>query len=178
MRPLILILIAFTLLALRGPAEFLSDKKCAVTFEINNAGVPVTGTIEGVSGQINFDTKDMKRSRIAATAKPQTIRTGIGIRDKHLQREDYFNSNSFPEITITSNAFWKVGRNRFMGQFMLTIKGITREIRILFSVTHEEQAVVYSGQFEINRLDFALGEKSLILGDTVKVFVMVRVLPT
>jgi polyisoprenoid-binding protein YceI len=146
-----------------------------VEFRIMNAGVEVTGVIEAVRVDINFDEKNLHENTIIATARTANIRTGILIRDKHLQRGDYFHADLYPEITLTSIAFKKTAQHKFLGTFILKIKNVTREVTIPFSIRQDGNTLTYSGTFEIDRLDFGLGEKSLILSNVVKVFVSSRV---
>ncbi|HYG18546.1 MAG TPA: YceI family protein [Ohtaekwangia sp.] len=58
-----------------------------------------------------------------------------------------------------------------MGEFDLTIKGITRTVSIPFTVRRQNNSTLYKGSFEINRLDFGLGEKSAILDERVKIHI-------
>jgi polyisoprenoid-binding protein YceI len=107
---------------------------------------------------------------IVATANTATISTGIAIRDKHLMRSDYFNTKQYPEIRLVSKSIRKSGR-QFIGEFDLTIKGITRTVAIPFTVRRHNNATLYRGSFEINRLDFKLGEKSAILDERVEIYI-------
>ncbi|QHT68770.1 YceI family protein [Rhodocytophaga rosea] len=145
-----------------------------VAFSIYNAGMEVMGNIQGISADIAFKPDDLEHSYIHATADPATLQTGIGIRDKHLQRIDYFDVKNHPHLRIVSKGFRKTGKNTFTGRFDLTMKGITKEIAIPFKVLEKQYATIYKGNFEINRLDFNLGEKSAILDEKVKIFIEVH----
>ena len=106
---------------------------------------------------------------IQVSADPSSIETGIGIRDKHLRRSDYFDTNTYPEIRLQSKSFRKTGKNEFEGKFDLTIKSTTKEITIPFTRKKKGDITYYEGDFEINRLDFNIGEESLTLDETVRV---------
>lgn len=146
----------------------------SVVFSIRNAGLAVNGTIGGISADIAFDPDDLDHSHMQATADPATVQTGIGIRDRHLLRSDYFDVKNHPRVQMVSKAFRKTGKNAFTGQFDLTIKEITREVTIPFTAIRKSNAMVYTGEFEVNRLDFNLGEKSPILAEKVKVCIRVQ----
>lgn len=139
-----------------------------VIFSIVNAGSEVKGTMEILTADIHFNPKDLAQSTISASADPASINTGIAIRDKHLKRADYFNVEKYPEVRLQSTAFRKAGR-RFIGYFDLTIKGITRPVIITFTCTPGTNSLLFSGSFDISRLDFNLGEKSVILSERVKI---------
>jgi polyisoprenoid-binding protein YceI len=138
-------------------------------FTILNAGMEVTGTIENIKGEIKFDSENLGHSVVDITADPRTIQTGIAIRDKHLKRKDYFDVEKYPVISMSSKSFRRAGKNKFVGRFALTIKGQTRTIEVAFTVKHGSKAIHYEGNFEINRLDFNLGEKSTILDEKVRI---------
>ncbi|MBD0259697.1 MAG: YceI family protein, partial [Cytophagales bacterium] len=132
----------------------------SIAFSIGNAGFPVRGTLDGIRADVSFHPDNLAGSRIAATADPATLRTGIGIRDKHLQRPDFFDVVNHPQIRLVSTAFCKKGKNAFVGQFELTIKGITKTVTLPFTRSRRGSVTTYRGQLELDRLDFKLGETS------------------
>lgn len=147
----------------------LKAQSCKIMFNIKNAGFEVIGTIDAREVEVSFDKHDLTHSFMIASASPVSINTGIGLRDKHLKKADYFHVEGFPEIKMESLKFTKRGNNEFTGDFNLTIKNITRQVRIPFTITRENGFVIYHGQFQMNRLDFKLGKESLLLDDVVTV---------
>jgi len=139
-----------------------------LSFTATNAGITVSGTLDG-SAEINFNPADLRNSTIRAMASPTTIHTGIAIRDKHLQKEDFFNTRQYPLIVLHSKHFRKTGHQSFSGDFDLTIKSVTRPVTIVFSRILEKNAARYEGHFEMNRLDFSIGEKSMVLDEVVRI---------
>jgi polyisoprenoid-binding protein YceI len=152
-----------------------ADFKGEVKFSIRNAGLQVEGTMGVHSLDIKFNPENLTQSVIHAKANPSTIQTGINIRDKHLKRSDYFNVDQYPEIVLRSQSISRTSKNKFTGQFELTIKGITKTITIPFVRTQERNAVRYQSNFQINRLDFNLGEPSAILDKEVTIGVDIYV---
>jgi polyisoprenoid-binding protein YceI len=143
---------------------------CLVKFSVYNAGMEATGTLGVATAQIKFHSDELDPSTISATADPATIQTGIAIRDKHLKRSDYFDIEKYNAINLTSKSIRKMGKNKYKGVFNLTMKGITKSIVIPFNLVYEDKSIIYRGVFEINRLDFNLGEESLILDKKVKIY--------
>lgn len=140
-----------------------------VVFYIDNAGITVEGSMGGLKADIAFDPRKANKNRIAASLDPATIQTGIGIRDKHLKRSDYFDVEQYPKITLTSTGFGKTGKDELLGTFILKIKDIEREVKIPVTYTYTSDGLSLSGNFTINRLDFGLGEESIILSDEVRI---------
>ena len=153
---------------LAGPPVVI---QCSVPFSIRNAGLEVQGTLAGVEADIAFHPSDLARSHITATADPATLQTGIGLRDKHLQGPDYFDAKTHPCIRLRSKAFRKTGKDAFNGWFEVTIKGVTKETSIPFTVRRVGVSTEYRGNFELDRLDFNLGEESPILDRKVRIFI-------
>lgn len=157
-----------------GPAGPPAILQSSVRFTIRNAGLAVEGTLAGIEADISFRRDDLAGSHITATADPATLRTGIGLRDKHLQRPDYFDAQKHPRIHLRSKAFRKTGRDAYTGRFDVTIKGITKETDLPFTVRRAGVSTEYRGNFEVDRLDFDLGEASPILDRKVQVFITVH----
>lgn len=168
------VIILLLLLALKvDPEKCDNTPLWSVKFSIENAGFEVGGTLNVVEAEIKFDPENLERSYIHASADPSTIQTGISIRDKHLKRSDYFDVVNFPKIRIHSKSFKKDGAHTYTGKFDLTMKGITREIEIPFTI-RKNTGVHYEASFEINRLDFNIGDASLTLDEKVKISISVQ----
>jgi len=151
----------------RTDPTYLVNAHCSVNFKVINAGLEVEGTLKVKHANIKFDPDNLRHASIQVSADPSSIETGIGIRDKHLRRRDYFDTNTYPEIQLKSTSFSKQGKNEFTGKFDLTIKSTTKEITIPFTRKKKGDTTYYEGDFEINRLDFNIGEESLTLDETV-----------
>ncbi|GHN02597.1 hypothetical protein WSM22_40860 [Cytophagales bacterium WSM2-2] len=124
--------------------------------------------------RIQFDPRDLKQSKIAAIADPSTIQTGIEIRDNHLKRSDFFDVKEYPVISLESKSLR--GKKEFTGEFELIMKGNRKVVSIPFQVTRTPGGFTYQGKFEINRMDFHLGDKSLTLSEKVIIAIKATVL--
>lgn len=140
-----------------------------VRFLIKNAGITVEGHLDSLEAEVLFYPRKPSKSRIIASVAPSTIRTGIKIRDKHLTRSDYFDVAHYPAISLRSLGFTQKDQSTLLGRFELTIKNVTREITMLIHYLESDKTLRLEGICMINRLDFGLGEKSLILADDVEV---------
>ena len=142
-----------------------------VNFVIKNAGLNVNGSINGLEGFITMDPQGKAPVKIEGTIDPNTIKTGIGMRDNHLKKADYFNVKEFPKIYMISTLVTKNSGHKYTGNFDLTIKDIKKNISIPFIFSTTRNGYTLQGEFSINRLDFGLGETSMILSDTVKIII-------
>ena len=140
-----------------------------VNFIINNAGLKVNGSMSGLNGFILIDPQNLSLYKIEGTIDPSTIQTGIALRDKHLKKADYFNVAESATIFMTSTHIKKSSNRKYVGNFDLTIKGIKRSVAIPFTLSSTDNVYLLKGEFSINRLDFNLGESSIVLSDDVTV---------
>ena len=145
-----------------------------ITFKIKNAGFKVDGSFKGFSAQILFDPTKLSESSILASVETKTINTGIGMRDKHIKKEEYFNAEKYPKITMKSVKFIDKGKNNYIGSFQLTIKSITKTIDIPFTFVENVSIGTFNGSFEINRQEYTVGGNSWTMSDNVIVNIKIN----
>jgi polyisoprenoid-binding protein YceI len=146
--------------------------KSEIKFSIQNAGLTVNGTLGAVSGLIELNPEKIAASNLELNVSAASINTGISMRDGHLKKKEYFDVAAFPNISLKSKFFGKQG-DVFRGYFLLTLKGITKDVTIPFSLKKEGDLTLAEGSFMINRLDFGVGSKSLVMGNEVRITVKV-----
>jgi polyisoprenoid-binding protein YceI len=147
-----------------------------ISFVIKNAGLNVNGSIGGLEGTMTINSTSQLIDKIEGTLDANTILTGINLRDNHLKKKDYFNVKDFPKIIMTSTEIKKSGGRKYTGIFDLTIKDITKKITVPFSLSEVGNVYKLKGEFSINRLDYGLGESSVVLSDNVTVTLEVNVI--
>ncbi|MEP6595455.1 MAG: YceI family protein [Ginsengibacter sp.] len=147
------------------------DESSKVYFSVKNFGINTGGTLSGLKGSVLFDPVNLTTSNFDVSVDVKTIDTDIENRDEHLRGDRYFDAEKYPlivirSIKINSNTA-KMGEYYFTGT--LTMHSITKNISFPFTATPRGDDYLFSGHFEINRLDFSVGEPSSVLGKTVKV---------
>ena len=145
-----------------------------INFKIKNAGLTVNGSLQGFEGDIDFDPDNLQSSKITASVQVETIDTGIGMRDNHLKKDDYFDAEKYPKITMVSKSFTKKSDGSYEGLFDLTIKGHTEEITLPFSITEGNNTRTFTTNFELDRRDYGVGGNSFILSDKVEASIKVE----
>ena len=146
----------------------------SVKFKIKNAGFNVDGTFNGLTAKIVFDASKGYGNSIDATLESKSINTGNGTRDGHLKKTDYFDVVSFPVINMKATLFGKEKDGSFKGYFKLTMKGKTKDVLVPFSFTEKDGKATLKGTFTINRLDFGVGESSMILSNSATITIEVN----
>ena len=145
-----------------------------ITFKIKNAGLTVDGSFKGLEANIHFDPAKAYGNKIEASIDVKTINTSIDARDKHLKKEEYFDADKFPRISMTATSFSKGDDGKFKGFFNVTIKGNTKTVPVIFTFTETNGKATFMGTFKINRLDFKVGESSWVMSDDVNITIVVE----
>lgn len=155
-----------------GQQKLVSSK---VVFTIENAGIEVNGSFTGLTGNFRFNSDNYLGSTMEAIIPVSTIKTGNSMRDGHLKKKEYFDVEQYSEIKIKSKFFGKQG-DQFKGYFLLSIKGVTKEVIVPFTMIEKGQVMLLNGTFELNRRDYNVGGKSLLMSDKVKIQVSLELL--
>lgn len=148
----------------------VDDQQSSVTFRIRNFGLEVEGTLSKVSGTVVFDPSNIEASSFRLSADPATIDTGISLRDKHLQKNEYLDAGKYKTIDFVSTRVARMDGNVVVTG-NLTIKGTTKEILVPVNIT---PMMEFDGSFTINRLDYKVGSGSFSLADEITVVFSIR----
>jgi polyisoprenoid-binding protein YceI len=164
----IFVFIGVILIACSGVSNAQSPAtRSAITFEIKNLGIITGGSISGLLTKVHFAPENLNSSILEASVDVSTINTDNSSRDEHLRSEDFFDAAHYPKISLKSVAFKHKSGNNYTGTFTLTIKDKSKQIEMPFTFLDKENTVKFKGAFKINRLDFGIGSKSMILSDEV-----------
>ena len=150
--------------------------KVSVSFTIRNAGLSVEGSFRGFTGELIFDPNAPEKGNISASVDAGTIETGIGMRNNHLKKTDYFDVATHPRISLKSVKMARQSGKNYEGTFALTLKGTTRTVIIPFTFSEEGSTGTFNGQFTLNRLDYKVGGKSLLMSNDVTLKMNVQVM--
>lgn len=141
------------------------DNGSTIGFTIKNIGVNVAGKFTGLTGNIIFDPSNLSVSLFSVSVNSATVDTEIKARDNHLRKEDYFHVERYPKISFMSKNIVANGVGQYTVTGTLEIKGIIKEISFPFTANLNNEGYLFKGSFRINRRDFKVGGRSLILSD-------------
>ncbi len=149
-----------------------TDDGSKIHFTIKNFGIKTGGELGNIKGEIYFFTTDLSACRFNVTVDASTVDTDNESRDSHLKESEYFDAEKFPLISITSTKIDKTNKTEsgfyyFTGN--LTIRDSTKLVSFPFHVEKVNDSWLFTGEFEIDRLDFGVGDKSAVLSNTVNV---------
>jgi len=148
------------------------DAGSKVHFNIRNFGIKTGGQLSGLKGEIFFFTSDLAACRFDVTVDPSTVDTDNQSRDKSLKGSEYFEVKKYPLITISSTKIDKTNKTE-SGYYYFTgninMHGVTKQISFPFHIEKVNDTYLFTGNFEINRLDFGVGSNSAVLSNKVDV---------
>lgn len=99
----------------------------------------VRGAFNHVSGVAVIDTNDLAASRVKVVLRTASIDTRNSDRDAHLRSPDFFDAQTYPEITFDSTSLDEVGDGSYIVNGQLTIRDITRTVSIPLSLVGVER---------------------------------------
>ena len=149
-----------------------ADAGSKVHFVIKNFGINTGGDFTGLKGEITFLPENLSESKFSVTVSTTTIDTDNSMRDKSLVSDEYFDAAKFPVLQLVSTKIAKTNKTAdgfyyFTGN--LTIKGITKTISFPFQAKKVNGDYLFTGNFEIDRTEYGVGEKNIVLSNKVLV---------
>jgi polyisoprenoid-binding protein YceI len=122
----------------------------------------VRGSFNEFEGSGYFDAENPERSDLALTIQAASIDTRNADRDGHLKSNDFFDMESYPEITFASTAVEQVDPENYRVTGDLTIKGVTKPVTVDFEYTgsavdpYGNQRIGVEGRTTVNRKDWGV----------------------
>jgi polyisoprenoid-binding protein YceI len=136
----------------------------------------VRAGFKNITGTIDFDPENIEAASVDATINvSEMTSTGLPDRDNHLKSADFLDAENFPTITFKSKSVEKTGKNRATITGDLTIRGVTREIKLdaefLGQVVspYGQTVAGFEATTQINREDFGLTWNMMVEGGGVLV---------
>ena len=113
-----------------GPTQWRIDRNHSrANFSVrHNVVSTVRGQLGPISGTIEYDGKDVKSIAADVTIDVTQLDTQAEGRDAHLRRDDFFNTEKFPNMTFKSKRVEPVSDGRFRLIGDLTIRDKTNEV--------------------------------------------------
>lgn len=122
----------------------------------------VRGSFNEFEGSGYFDAENPANSRLALTIQAASIDTRNADRDGHLKGNDFFDMETYPEITFASTAVEQVDDSNYRVTGDLTIKGVTKPVTVDFEYTgsavdpFQNQRIGFEGKTTVNRKDWGV----------------------
>lgn len=140
----------------------------------------VRGSFGEFEGTAHLDAADPSQSSAKLTVKVASLTTGQEQRDAHLRSPDFFDIETYPEITFSSTSVEKVDDETYRLTGDLTIKDQTKPVTVEFTFNGSAKdpygnlRAGFEGKVTVNRKDWglswnaALETGGLLVSDKIK----------
>jgi polyisoprenoid-binding protein YceI len=151
--------LALSFSALAAAAAYrLDPAKSTLSFAFNQAGARSEGQFKKFDVQLTLDPKQPAAGKLQVVVQVGSLDTADAERDQILKDADLFNVAKFPEARFVSTSIASKGADSYEATGKLTIRGVTREARVPFTLKASGAAADMKGQFAIRRLDYGVGQ--------------------
>lgn len=150
-------------------------EKSAVGFVATQSGREFSGAFERFTADILFSADDLENSKVVAEIDMASVDAGSGDRNEALPGRAWFDLKTHPKAVFASETFKTAPDGRYVAQGVLTMKGVSKPVALLFSLTEEGGVTKMQGTTTLVRTDFDVGSGQWSAGDTIGLEVKVVV---
>lgn len=152
-----------------------------VSFKVRHLVSKTSGQFTEFDGTIVADFGNLDASSVAFTINAASIDTQNEDRDKHLRSGDFFDVETYPEITFTSSKITKSGDQTYAVTGTLTMHGVSKTVTLPVAFLGEikdpwgNTKAGFEIETKVDRKDYgiiwnkALDAGGMILGDEVEI---------
>jgi len=161
----------------------------SVGFSVRHMLSKTKGNFKVFEGTFDFDKNSKVVKDITFKIKTASIDTNNQKRDDHLRGSDFFESETYPEITFVAEKIKKSKDSKYELTGPLTLHGVTKTVTFLGeylgNVTNPwgQDVASFSASAEINRKDFGLiwnktlDNGGVLIGETVQISIEIEATP-
>ena len=173
----LLVALFLTLTAAAQDTWKIDPPHTAAQFSVRHLGIStVRGAFTKVSGTVQYDPANPAKTSIQATIDAASVDTRVGMRDKDLRSDHYFDVEKYPTITFQSKKVEPAGPGKLKVTGDLTIHGITKEAVLDVDGPSApmkdpwgNQRMGASATTKINRMDFGVAGGAGAVGDEITI---------
>jgi polyisoprenoid-binding protein YceI len=145
------------------PVHYTLDaSRSLLRFAFVQAGANNTGRFGKFTTDVTFAGDNLAASKIDVTVDIASLDTGDQERDDTLKGADLFDIKKFPQARFIATRFTTTGGGRYDAQGKLTIRNVTRDLRmpITFQSRSEDGKNIgfMTGRAVIKRLEYGVGQ--------------------
>ena len=133
------------------------------------------GEFTDYTAKIIFDPENLSNASIDVSVSMESAETGSRERDGALPGSDWFKIKEFPTAEFVSTDIKSVGEGSYEATGALTIRDVTKDIVLPFTLDIEEDTALAKGSVTLLRTDFGVGQGEFATGKWVGLEVDVTV---
>src|SRR4051812_17124106 len=140
-----------------APAHFVQAAGSTLGFTFEQAGAAGNGSFRQFATTFDYDANDLGASRLDVKVQIGSLDTKDKDRDSTLASADLFDAQKYPYATYTARSLVK-GTNGVEAVGKLTIRNVTKELRVPLTIKPAGAGLELSGTVTIKRLDYGVGQ--------------------
>lgn len=145
----------------------------SLAFTFSQLGADNTGRFKTFATEFSYDEANPAQGSLLVRVMIESIDTGDAERDGTLKSTDLFDAKGHPAATYVARSLARGAAGGLEAVGKLTIRGVSRDLRLPLTLKPTANGLELSGQVSINRLDFGVGQgewkSTESVGDEVKV---------
>lgn len=129
-----------------------------LSFTTSWSGSSIEGRFNRWTADILFGPEALDRSKVSVSIDLASAVSGDQQRDESMQGEDWFDTAKHAKATFTATRFEKTGDNRYVAHGQLSLRGVTKPVRLPFTLKIEGDKARVSGVTTLDRTAFGVGQ--------------------
>ncbi len=131
--------------------------KSKLGFTVSWGGQPFNGAFRSWKSDIDFDPADLAHSHAEITIDLGSETSGDAETDGGIKSADGFAVSQFPNAVFRTTGFTHKSGNDYVAAGTLSIKGVSRNIALPFTLTLSGNSAHVVGHAQVMRTDFNVG---------------------
>lgn len=127
-------------------------------FATSWSGSSIEGRFDRWTADILFGPEALDRSKVSVSIDLASAVSGDQQRDESMQGEDWFDTAKHAKATFTATRFEKTGENRYVAHGQLSLRGVSKPVRLPFTLKIEGDKARVSGVTTLDRTAFGVGQ--------------------
>jgi polyisoprenoid-binding protein YceI len=127
-------------------------------FSGTQTGDTFSGTFKSWTGTIEYDPAKPEAAQVHVTVDLASASTGDQQRDEAMPGEDWFDAPKFPKATFEATGFMPKGGDRFETAGTLTVRGVSKDVTLPFTLKIDGDTAHATGQATLVRTNFGVGQ--------------------
>lgn len=140
------------------PSAWAVNQGSTLGFATSWSGTAIEGRFDRWRADIKFSPEALDKSKVSVSIDLASAVTGDGQRDESIKGSDWFDVASHAKATFTATRFEKTGENRYVAIGNLNLRGVSKPLRLPFTLKIEGDKARVSGVTSLDRTAFGVGQ--------------------
>jgi len=130
----------------------------SLTFSYLQAGAENHGSFGQFATALTYDEQNPTTGSLEVTVQTASLETQDKDRNDLLAGADLFDVKKYPTATYVANSFATSAGGKLEAVGKLTLRGVTRDLRIPLTIRSTANGAELSGEVTLKRLDYGVGQ--------------------